>query len=352
MPSAQSLRTTAGAAQVDDLYQRIGQFLADQHLEPNPVNYAFAYHVIADPTGALATEVEARIDGGVRLTQRDIADLGVTIDRERAGVARETPARAADLLVAETQMQVEQFVDMMSSMQAETRDFGRDLIASADALERGGDAIGSAPEFLDRVARITQAMVGRVTDAERRLEQATHETQMLRRKLEEARGDALRDPLTGLPNRRAFEQAYAAGVDEGRAMCLAVCDVDHFKRVNDEFGHAVGDRVLRSIALTLTEACEGHFVARYGGEEFAVLFYAAPGDAAAVMEAARSQVAGKRYRVRETDAPLGEITFSAGVTEAAPADPLDAAFQRADRLLYAAKADGRNRVVQDGAFGD
>jgi len=124
-----------------------------------------------------------------------------------------------------------------------------------------------------------------------------------------------------------------------------MCDIDHFKQVNDRFGHAVGDRVLRAIGSTLAEICTGHVVARYGGEEFAVLFTGVSlGEAETMLERARATVAGKRYRLRESDAPLGEITFSAGLTIATPGEILGTVLGRADRLLYAAKAEGRNCV--------
>ncbi|WP_448662804.1 GGDEF domain-containing protein [Sphingomonas sp. CJ20] len=325
------------------LYDRIGAFLADQRLDPDPGNYAFAYHLLADPEGPLARAVHALTDGGVRLTQRDIATLGVEMQPGPAAAApAATTTQKAQGLVARTQMQVEGFADMVSAMRVETEGFGRDLAASAAAISRSTGTGGTAI-MVDEVARITAAMLARVRSAEARLETATREASELRKKLEEARDNARRDPLTDLPNRRAFEEAYAAQQASGVAVCIAVCDVDHFKSVNDRFGHAVGDRVLKAIGEALTQACAGHLVARYGGEEFAVLFAGIDLAAAAdTLDTARATVATRRYRVRESDAPLGEITFSAGLTPVHPDDPYHAAFQRADGLLYAAKSAGRN----------
>ncbi|NWP00807.1 GGDEF domain-containing protein, partial [Escherichia coli] len=124
-------------------------------------------------------------------------------------------------LVAQTQMQVEGFQDMVTAMRAETKDFGRDLAASAQAMRSsGGDDL--------EISRITATMLERVRNAEARLETANREASELRTKLEEARDNARRDPLTGLPNRRAFEEAYAAQASAGARICMAVCDVDHF----------------------------------------------------------------------------------------------------------------------------
>jgi diguanylate cyclase len=322
------------------LYDRIGNFLIEQRLEPDPANYAFAYHLLGDPDGPLARAVRAMTDGGVRLTQRDIEALGCDV-KPVHNVAE--AAEQAQGLVAQTQMQVEGFEDMVHAMRAETEVFGRDLAASAKAITESTS--GTDGVVVDGVARITATMIERVRSAEARLESATREASDLRKKLEEARDNARRDPLTDLPNRRAFEEAYAAQVASGETVCIAVCDVDHFKSVNDQFGHAVGDRVLKAIAEALTHACAGQLVARYGGEEFAVLFAGTDIDAARVtLDTARASVAAKRYRLRESDAPLGEVTFSAGVTRVTGSDNYQSAYQRADALLYAAKEAGRNCV--------
>ncbi|ODP36062.1 GGDEF domain-containing protein [Sphingomonas turrisvirgatae] len=323
------------------LYERIGAFLFDQRLEPDPANFAFAWTLLHDPAGPLAKAVAVLTDGGVRLTKRDIESLGEEAPSNARG-AREK----ADGLVARTQLQVEGFTDMVQAIRAETEDFGRDLAASADAIRRSGAGLENS--LLDDVSRITAAMVQRVHSAETRLESVTREATELRSKLEEARDNARRDPLTDLPNRRAFEEAYAAQVAAGTPLCIAVCDIDHFKHVNDRFGHVVGDRVLRTIAGALTQSCPGHLVARYGGEEFAILFSGIDlATARATIDHARASVAAKRYRLRETDSPLGEITFSAGLTRVDPDMKFGTNFHRADILLYRAKADGRNRVETD-----
>ncbi|MDT8759310.1 diguanylate cyclase [Sphingomonas psychrotolerans] len=343
MVGARAVRAAQGSDSSRRLYDRIGEFLVDQRLDADPANYAFAYHLLANPDGPLARAVHALTDGGVRLTQRDIETLGCDI---QPGPAAKGAKEKADGLVARTQMQVEGFQDMVTAMRAETEGFGRDLAASAEAISRSTDA-GGAP-VIGEVARITAAMLDRVRSAEARLESATREASDLRRELEEARDNARRDPLTDLPNRRALEEAYAAQAAAGAPICVAVCDVDHFKSVNDRFGHAVGDRVLKAIAEALSQTCAGHLVARYGGEEFAVLFTGVDLHAAHdILDTARVTVANKRYKLRESDAPLGAITFSAGISAANPGDGLSTVFHRADRLLYAAKTAGRNRLHID-----
>ncbi len=330
------------------LFDRIGEFLHAHRLDPDPGNYAFAYHLIVAPEGPLARAVAELTDGGVRLTRRDIESLGGAQSDERpAGPA--AVQRKTEGLVAQTQMQVEGFEDMVQAMRVEAQGFGRDLAESAAAIDRSRSVagIGGAP-MLDNVARITAGMLERVRVAETRLDAATREAAELRTKLEEARDNARRDPLTDLPNRRAFEEAFAAQSASGELICVAICDVDHFKSVNDRFGHAVGDRVLKAIAEALTQSCQGHLVARYGGEEFAILFTGiSRGAARATLDHARSIVAAKRYRLRDSDEPLGAITISGGVTLARTGEDYATVYQRADALLYDAKSAGRNLIRYD-----
>jgi diguanylate cyclase len=324
------------------LFAQIGEFLEAQRLEPDPANYAFAFNVVGSPAGPLAKAVAALTDGGVRLTVKEIEDLGVEVSTSNKAADR---ARA-DGLVAQTQMQVEGFHDVVAGLHAETQGFGRDLAAGADAIRAAAPSGGAAA--LEELARITAAMVTRVQSAEAQLEQATREAAELRGKLEQARDNALRDPLTDLPNRRAFEERFAADAATGEPVWMAVCDVDHFKSVNDRFGHSVGDRVLKAIGAALSEACAGHFVARYGGEEFVVLLRGLDGGAArAMMEAARVTVENKRYKLRESDQPLGAVTISSGLSLARAGEGVRTVFGRADALLYRAKSDGRNCVRVD-----
>src|SRR3546814_2854865 len=113
-----------------------------------------------------------------------------------------------------------------------------------------------------------------------------------------------------------------------------MCDIDHFTQVNDRFGHAVGDRLLRAIGTALDDICVDHLVARYGGEEFAVLFTGVSlAHAEELLERARASVSSKRYRLRESAAPLGVIPFSPGLPLTALGETLGTVRGRADRLL-------------------
>lgn len=337
------------AIDVEGLFERIGRFLCEHHLSPDPAHYGFAFAVLSEPDGPLAETVAKITEGGVRLRRQDIEALGGRVvegqpnDAMPSAEARTDGAakdRQADRLVAETQRHIDGFATIMRSIHAETRGFGHDLAESAAAMP-----VARGITEIDEITRITSAMIGRIRESEVRLARATEETNALRTKLAEARDTARRDTLTGLPNRRAFDEAFATRDLDAGPYCLAVCDIDRFKLVNDAFGHGVGDRVLTAIGQTIAEGCKGHLVVRHGGEEFAVLLQGISlSDAAALLDSVRATVAAKRFRNRETDKPLGQMTFSAGVTAIHADESAEDAFTRADRLLYTAKDDGRDRV--------
>lgn len=158
---------------------------------------------------------------------------------------------------------------------------------------------------------------------------------------------AFRDTLTGLWNRRFFDRTVDSEMvraeRHGQPLSLLLIDVDHFKHVNDQHGHAVGDQVLRAVAEVLSERCRaGERVVRWGGDEFAVLAtYCGCRAAAALAEQLRSQV-------DQTAMPGGvHVTLSIGGAQFLPGETHAAWFERADAQVYAAKQAGRNAAKVD-----
>jgi diguanylate cyclase len=312
----------------EPLYRQIGAFLAEHGLWPSPENYALIYAHCAAVESPVAKAIRAATGDGLRLTQHDV---------DRIAEEHGAPARPASIdatALASARRQMDDFAAMVESSRAEAQSYGRDLEAGAAALEESGGAAA--------LAAITREMIERTKAAERQLTAARDEAQALRVQLAEAGEEARRDALTGLPNRRAFEERLADYEREGCEVVIAICDIDHFKRVNDTYGHAVGDRVLKLVADILDKHCGQHMVARLGGEEFVVLFEnLSSAEAARHLDAARNFLATKHFKVRETDTPLGQISFSAGVAIGADA------LGRADALLYEAKNGGRNQVRRE-----
>ncbi|MCC5996087.1 MAG: PleD family two-component system response regulator [Oceanicaulis sp.] len=172
----------------------------------------------------------------------------------------------------------------------------------------------------------------------------------LRERLDESLEMAVKDPLTGLFNRRyalsRLNQALDGLAAGGEPVSAALIDIDHFKRINDTFGHAAGDSVLKDFAARLTREMRAvDIAARFGGEEFILIFSGAQAsEALEAAERVRAAIAREAFRAPEAEEPLG-VTMSAGVAEARPGDDVEDLLARADAALYEAKASGRNQVV-------
>ena len=159
--------------------------------------------------------------------------------------------------------------------------------------------------------------------------------------VEQLTHDIYTDVLTGVYNRRYYQQTIEQLIDRGEKFSLLAFDIDHFKNVNDKYGHTAGDRVLQIFAKDLeTNVAQGDIVVRIGGEEFcAIIFDADAKQAAHVAERLRETVEARPAR---EGAP--NITVSIGVAQYIPGEDPKAFYERADTALYAAKAEGRNRV--------
>ncbi|MHC5787675.1 GGDEF domain-containing protein [Pseudomonas idahonensis] len=190
------------------------------------------------------------------------------------------------------------------------------------------------------VAARLQSLAERVSSMEQ-------EAQGYREHLEEQRQKALIDPLTGLPNRAAWTERLEHEVGQwrqhGNSLLLAMLDLDHFKRINDNYGHLAGDKVLKIIANVLRKRLRGSdFIARFGGEEFVLLMPNTPLPAGArIVEALRAAVEACPFHFKGEPVT---ITVSVGLSAFKSGDRSDLVIKRADQALYRAKDAGRNRV--------
>ena len=193
------------------------------------------------------------------------------------------------------------------------------------------------------VAAHLQALAERVVQMEQ-------QAQDFREHLEEQRQKALLDPLTGLPNRAAWGERLAFAVarwqSQGNSLLIAMLDLDHFKRINDGYGHLAGDKVLKIIANQLRRQLRpGDFIARFGGEEFVLLIPdATPAMGLALLEKLRLAIADCPFHFRGEPVT---ITASIGVSAFKAGDRSESVLKRADEALYRAKHNGRNRIESD-----
>ncbi|MEH3106757.1 MAG: GGDEF domain-containing protein [Sphingomonas fennica] len=319
----------AAAPGTAELVTRIVDFLALNGLDATPANYQLAYEAIRAGGDAL---------GG---------SIAYSAPTSPAGSAIQPDAHVLDELIEVAQQAIGRLDGVVRQSTADAHAYGSALATSVAGMEVGG---GSG-EMADALLALTRAMIERTRHAERRLADMGQEIEQLQHNLAEARAVAARDPLTGLPNRAAIEErlaeAMAAAARLRAPLAFAYCDVDDFKRINDEFGHAVGDRVLKLVADALRETGRaGELVGRLGGDEFVMLFEGSTADAAGErVDSIRATLAARSLRVRGEDRPLGTVTLSAGVAPMLPGDQPADLTTRADEGLLAAKRAGRNRVV-------
>jgi diguanylate cyclase len=186
---------------------------------------------------------------------------------------------------------------------------------------------------------------------EQRLGAAKEEINQLHENLEVVRTESLTDPLTGLANRKHFDErltrTLAEAAERSEPLSLVMTDIDHFKAFNDTWGHLTGDQVLRLVAMSVKQNVKGQDIAaRYGGEEFAIILpNTVLRSALNVADHIRRAVMSKELMKRSTGQNLGRVTISLGVATARKGDTMQSLIDRADACLYAAKRNGRNRVI-------
>lgn len=188
-------------------------------------------------------------------------------------------------------------------------------------------------------------------DLQKRLQEMEKEAAGYKKKLAEQKFKSLQDALTRLPNRTAFEERleleYKRWQRYGTDLTIAVADIDHFKRINDNYGHIAGDKTLQVIANMLQKALrDTDFVCRFGGEEFVIIFpQTTLSQVQEPLEIARKKIKQIPFKFRNEDISISISIGAAGFTE--KSDTTLSVFERADRALYKAKEQGRDVVVLD-----
>ena len=309
-----------------------------------PGNYAVWYEYLSDVNQGLREEMDRLLARPQPITNAEMRGLYERYLEERSEKLQ-LAKTALGQVVAALMSQIDEADGSFSSFTTEMGEIAREL------TERS--TVADLDAMIERAMRATHTALERGALIRRQVAELATEMHQVRSALARSHEQARTDALTRVYNRLAFEEeledlAKTASQDT-HAPCLIMVDVDHFKQVNDTYGHLAGDYVLRTVAHEIKDSVRGRdMVARYGGEEFAVLLRDTPRSGClAVAENLRASIERSRITLPEA---LGAgrtvaVTVSLGGAWLREQEPLEAFVNRADRALYRSKQGGRNRVT-------
>jgi diguanylate cyclase len=356
-PVVQQAQQAAAPAFDDELRQALGAVLERVELDPSlaPQAVALRGEIAGAKQLPQATRVCLQLADllaaqreRARIEQADVQRILLQVDTRLHEFVAYLRGEAADRQAADQNR-----ADLDAQMLGEVRSLSETVQTAAEltslrsqVTQRLEAMDAHLKQFRSREAERIEAYRDRAERMRERVEQLEGETRQLQASLAREHANATTDPLTGIPNRLAYQQRVALEFKRwkrfGRPLCLAAWDIDNFKAINDSHGHPAGDQVIRAVAKAIAgQIRETDFAARYGGEEFVVLLVdTAPEAALAVLEKLRRSIEAMGIRIGDQ---LLRVTASAGVAEFRGDEDPDAVFARADAALYRAKRNGRNR---------
>jgi len=315
-------------------------FLSKHQIPASPLNYQLGYDYVSGRNDRLEQALDALLiktpqptpDDLLKLYKRYVVQDGEALEAVRHELQK-----------------------VIGSMQQGVDDSTSGLSNYLDSLHHFADKLADPqqPGFAAEVQKVmddTRSTESSQRGLENRMGEMMDEVEYLRKQLEQVREESLTDALTGIANRKAFDQqlehVYQESVAQQSPFCLVLSDIDHFKKFNDSFGHLVGDKVLRYVASTIKSCVKGKdTAARYGGEEFVLILPQTElKDAQVVADQIRQAVSIRELKDKRANRDYGFITISLGVAQYQPGEQPLEILSRADQALYQAKEQGRNRV--------
>jgi diguanylate cyclase len=325
------------------LADRANRHMAQHGVAPTPSNFNVWFNYSRGNAPELKRVIDILIAGNRRFdatTNRDLFSTYLAPSPTGAAVG-EIPDQLKSVMD-----QAKRFVTQAI---ADNRTQIRAIGDVAEKAEAGIDPRSLVECLMDELAKAAT----RASKLEANLSETSRELDTIRDSLSKAEQRANTDTLTGLPNRRAFDEFLCTSqisvMESGEPLSLLMVDIDHFKKFNDNFGHGVGDQVLRLMGNVLRDRLrESDLPARYGGEELAAVL---PGaglvECEAVAERIRRSISECRITRRSTGEVIPSITISIGVAQFRPGESISQLIERCDGALYLAKRTGRNRVVTE-----
>ncbi len=317
--------------------------LAGKHALPmNPINYALLYEYVVGKN----PELKASLD--------QLFNDDQPIDHEQMLHQYKTYLLNTDEAAINHVRQA--LLELMSSTQISLSKIGEDshsyidnLNDAASELKQGGD-ISAATDVIAKLIQDTSNMQASSQTLQNQLTETNNDLAKLRTEFKRVRQESMVDPLTGIQNRRAFDHDLGECCQQAKIdlkpLCLLLIDIDHFKCVNDNYGHVVGDSVLKCVSKALNDTVRGgDLLARYGGEEFVIVLQNTPMEGAEhVADNICNVIRNQSMDAKSVGKDVGRITVSVGVALFHTTESEEEFISRADTALYRAKESGRNRV--------
>ncbi len=318
-------------------------YIAKYGLPVTPVNYTVWYEYVSGKNARLKKALDLSIQQKQPINDKSVEALyqKYVADGDRIIISR---------LMTKVSLMLREILGHVAETEGDLSGHGKHLEALAVQVRETHD-VAQMKIIVEKMLHETRNLLNSGRRLQNRMKISSEDLKQLQQELEKSQEEAQTDMLTALLNRRGLEKKLE--LERIRAkqnqspFSIIMVDIDYFKRINDLFGHLVGDSLLRSIAQLL----KGHLrkndiAARYGGEEFLVLLPETPLDGAvAVARKIRQALSTKEWKIKGTGETMGKITISMGVAVYAMNEPEKTLIQRADDALFLAKENGRDQIM-------
>ncbi len=324
------------------------EFLKEFEVPPNPVNYAIAYEYTAMRNGALNDEID------VHLSRTGGVDAYILADLFERYFLRDQ-AEEIDGYITNMHEIFTTALEGVTGASEGVSEFGKVLEAQRGKLD-DNPSIEGIQSIVTTLVDATEQAHANNQQLQSHLEETEKETTSMREELEKLRVEAVTDGLTGLFNRKELnnrlDQLLEKDYEETMPLSVLMMDIDHFKKINDNYGHQIGDEVIRRVAKAVQEHIEGDsFAARYGGEEFTLVMPETDINRAVEIATSINEAVKKLVLVRRTTKErLPPVSISVGAVSVKSGEDQEQLLGRADQALYHAKNNGRDQVVSDLEF--
>jgi diguanylate cyclase len=331
----------APKVQASDVAGQIIHAMRVMGVSPIPRNYQIFYEAFIGTNPALSRDF-AQLNGKVK--QEELDQLAITyLGLGQASVLDKAQSRILS--------ELDSLLTLLRREQTSLETYNRLLDETANRIN--GKTVTSTDILRSAISILSDATGQTLADGERTVEgvvQRSHEMDQVRKELDEYKRIANTDSLTRLSNRRAFDEQLTGIYDDPMRLpltALVLVDIDNFKKINDSYGHPVGDKILASVAAVLrANVRKDIFTARTGGEEFALIIEGNTAEeVAGICERIRRALEIRPFRNSRTGVDYGPVTISLGFAMASQAEDPGDLYIKADTALYSAKHGGRNRTV-------